>query len=43
MSDFFELIARRESCRSYAATPVEEEKLLRCLDAARLADALSEG
>lgn len=43
MSDFFELIARRESCRSYAGTPVEEEKLLRCLDAARLAPSACNG
>lgn len=35
--DYFELIARRESCREYRAQPVEREKLLRCIEAARLA------
>ena len=35
--NYFDLIARRESCRAYAPTPVEREKLLRCLEAARLA------
>ncbi len=35
--DFFELIASRESCRDYADRPVEKEKLLKCLEAARIA------
>lgn len=37
MSDYFDLIERRESCRNYADTPVEREKLVRCVEAARLA------
>ena len=37
MSDYFDLIKRRESCRNYADTPVEREKLVRCVEAARLA------
>ncbi len=36
MSDYFDLISRRESCRDYADTPVEREKLVRCVEAARL-------
>lgn len=37
MENFFELIAKRESCRNYDETrPVEHEKLVRCLEAARL-------
>ena len=37
-SNYFELIAERESCRNYdPARPVEQEKLLRCLEAARIA------
>lgn len=34
---FFALIEARESCRAYAERPVEHEKLMRCLQAARLA------
>jgi nitroreductase len=37
MSDYFELVNRRESCRDYDARPVEREKLERCVEAARLA------
>lgn len=37
MSDFFELIARRESCRNYEDRPVESGKLKRMIEAARLA------
>ncbi len=37
MNNFLELVARRESCRQYDSRPVETEKLLRCLEAARLA------
>jgi nitroreductase len=37
MGDFFELIARRESCRNYSDRPVEREKLERMIEAARLA------
>ncbi len=35
--DFFETVNRRFSCRNYSDCPVEEEKLLRCLEAARRA------
>ncbi|MDL2307737.1 nitroreductase family protein [Desulfovibrio sp. OttesenSCG-928-C06] len=37
MSDFFELCKRRQSCRSFADKPVEHEKLVKCIEAARLA------
>ncbi len=37
MNDYFDLIERRESCRSYGDRPVEREKLERCIEAARLA------
>ncbi len=36
MKELIDLIQKRESCRHYAAKPVEREKLLRCLEAARL-------
>lgn len=36
--DYLEIARTRQSCRAYdAARPVEEEKLLACLEAARLA------
>ncbi len=35
--DFSKLVLQRESCRSYAEQPVEKEKLIECLKAARLA------
>ncbi|WP_010233245.1 nitroreductase family protein [Clostridium arbusti] len=37
MSDFMELCLRRQSCRNFADRPVEHEKLVRCVEAARLA------
>jgi len=37
MKSFFDLINKRESCRNYANTKVEKEKLLACIDAARIA------
>ena len=37
MSDYFELIQQRESCRNFSDQPVEREKLERCIEAARLA------
>jgi len=37
MSDFFELVSKRESCRNFADTPVTKEQLVRCVEAARLA------
>ena len=36
MSDFFELASRRQSCRSYKDAPVEHEKLVKIVEAARL-------
>ncbi len=35
--DFLELAEKRQSCRAYDQTPVEPEKIERCLSAARLA------
>ena len=37
MSNFFELIEKRESCRAYSEKEVEKEKLIKCIEAARLA------
>lgn len=37
MKDFFDLISRRQSCRKYLDKPVEREKLVRCIEAARIA------
>lgn len=38
MKDFFDLIARRESCRRYdPEKSVEKEKLIKCIEAARIA------
>ncbi|HIZ56302.1 MAG TPA: nitroreductase family protein [Firmicutes bacterium] len=37
MSSFFDLIQKRESCRNFDGRPVEREKLVRCVEAARLA------
>ena len=34
---FLDLVNQRQSCRAYLETPVEREKLERCLEAARLA------
>ncbi|MDR3204823.1 MAG: nitroreductase family protein [Deltaproteobacteria bacterium] len=36
MTDFFELTKIRQSCRDYSDQPVEREKLVKCLEAARL-------
>ena len=35
--DFLELCARRQSCRSFEKRPVEHEKLVKCIEAGRLA------
>lgn len=44
MNDFFDLISQRESCRKYdPAKPVEREKLVRCLEAARCAPSACNG
>ena len=37
MQDFMDLCLRRQSCRDFADKPVEHEKLVRCIEAARLA------
>lgn len=35
--DFLELCQQRQSCRDFADRPVEHEKLVKCIEAARLA------
>ena len=37
MSNFFELINKRESCRSYSDRRVSKEDLVKCIEAARVA------
>lgn len=37
MKDFLELVNRRQSCRKYLDKIVEKEKIIRCIEAARLA------
>ncbi len=37
MGEFLDLINKRQSCRKYLDKPVEKEKLLKCIEAARLA------
>lgn len=37
MSDFMDLCLRRQSCRNFSEQPVEQEKLVKCVEAARLA------
>ncbi|WP_160685268.1 nitroreductase family protein [Clostridium sp. C2-6-12] len=37
MKDFFDLLSKRQSCRKYLDKPVEKEKLIKCIEAARLA------
>lgn len=37
MDDFFELINRRQSCRKYMNKEVKKEKLIKCIEAARIA------
>ncbi|MDR2367434.1 MAG: nitroreductase family protein [Deltaproteobacteria bacterium] len=36
MDDFMELALKRQSCRQYQDKPVEHDKLLKCVEAARL-------
>ena len=44
MSDYFDLIARRESCRNFDPNrPVEKEKLQRCAEAAWIAPSACNG
>ncbi|MDR1040484.1 MAG: nitroreductase family protein [Deltaproteobacteria bacterium] len=37
MADFLELAGRRQSCRNFASKPVEHDKIVKCVEAARLA------
>lgn len=37
MEEFFNLINKRQSCRKYLDKPVEKEKLIKCIEAARIA------
>lgn len=37
MKNFFELINERQSCRKYSNQHIEKEKLIKCIEAARLA------
>ena len=37
MNDFLDLCLRRQSCRNFAEKPVEHEKLVKCVEAGRLA------
>lgn len=41
MSQFLKLVNKRESTRKYKSTPVEQEKIDRCLETARLAPSAS--
>ena len=44
MSDYFDLVQRRESCRNFdPSRPVEKEKLVRCAQAAWLAPSACNG
>lgn len=40
---FIELVKKRQSVRKYRSAPVEKEKILNCLEAARLAPSASNG
>ncbi|MCI2160818.1 MAG: nitroreductase family protein, partial [Oscillospiraceae bacterium] len=37
MTDFYQLASERHSCRTYEEKAVEKEKILKCLEAARMA------
>ena len=37
MEEFYNLISKRQSCRKYLDKPVEKEKLIKCIEAARIA------
>jgi len=37
MEEFFDLINKRQSCRKYLDKPIEKEKLIKCIEAARIA------
>jgi len=41
--EYFDIINKRESCRSFDGRPAEKEKLLQCFEAARLAPSACNG
>ncbi|NMM62778.1 NAD(P)H nitroreductase [Clostridium sp. P21] len=43
MTNYFDLIKKRESCRNYADKQVENTKLLACIEAARIAPSACNG
>lgn len=43
MTNYFDLINKRESCRNYKDKPVEKEKLIACIEACRIAPSACNG
>ncbi|AKA68450.1 nitroreductase family protein [Clostridium scatologenes] len=43
MTNYFDLINKRESCRNYEDKPVEKEKLIDCIEACRIAPSACNG
>jgi nitroreductase len=43
MTNYFDLIAQRESCRNYLDKQVEREKLISCIEACRIAPSACNG
>lgn len=43
MTNFFDLIKQRESCRNYSDKQVEKEKLIACIEACRIAPSACNG
>lgn len=43
MTNYFDLINKRESCRNYTDKPVEKEKLIACIEACRIAPSACNG
>ncbi|WP_209702858.1 nitroreductase family protein [Clostridium algifaecis] len=43
MTNFFDLIKQRESCRNYLSKQVEKEKLVACIEACRIAPSACNG
>ncbi|MEY8000065.1 nitroreductase family protein [Clostridium sp. Mt-5] len=43
MTDYFDLIKQRESCRNYLDKQVEKEKLIACIEACRIAPSSCNG
>lgn len=41
--EFIELIQKRESCRNFNGEPVQTEKLIKCIDAARISPSACNG